>query len=73
MIRATNRYRMRPLRRHRLLRELARLYTVIGKRLDEVSFTAGNHAGERMTIDAKHVERALGEVSQNEDLSRYVL
>ncbi|MBJ9623265.1 ATP-dependent protease ATPase subunit HslU [Burkholderia multivorans] len=50
-----------------------RLYTVIEKLLEEVSFSAGNHAGERVTIDAKYVDRALGEVSQDEDLSRYVL
>jgi ATP-dependent HslUV protease ATP-binding subunit HslU len=50
-----------------------RLYTVIEKLLEEVSFSAGNHAGERVTIDAKYVENALGEVSQDEDLSRYVL
>ena len=50
-----------------------RLYTVIEKLLEEVSFSAGNHASERVTIDAKYVDRALGEVSQDEDLSRYVL
>jgi ATP-dependent HslUV protease ATP-binding subunit HslU len=38
-----------------------------------VSFAAGNHSGERVTIDAAYVDRALGEVSQSEDLSRYVL
>jgi ATP-dependent HslUV protease ATP-binding subunit HslU len=43
------------------------------KLLEEVSFSAGNHAGERVTIDAQYVDRALGEVSQDEDLSRYVL
>ncbi|KVU91861.1 HslU--HslV peptidase ATPase subunit [Burkholderia ubonensis] len=50
-----------------------RLYTVIEKLLEEVSFAAGNHAGECVTIDAKYVDRALGEVAQDEDLSRYVL
>ena len=50
-----------------------RLYTVIEKLLEEVSFSAGNHAGECVTIDAKYVDRALGEVAQDEDLSRYVL
>jgi ATP-dependent HslUV protease ATP-binding subunit HslU len=38
-----------------------------------VSFAAGNHSGERVTIDAAYVDRALGEISQSEDLSRYVL
>ncbi|MEK6348603.1 MAG: ATP-dependent protease ATPase subunit HslU [Burkholderia sp.] len=50
-----------------------RLYTVIEKLLEDVSFAAGNHAGEAVTVDAAYVDRALGEVSQDEDLSRYVL
>jgi ATP-dependent HslUV protease ATP-binding subunit HslU len=50
-----------------------RLYTVIEKLLEDVSFAAGNHAGESVTVDAAYVDRALGEVSQDEDLSRYVL
>jgi ATP-dependent HslUV protease ATP-binding subunit HslU len=50
-----------------------RLYTVIEKLLDEVSFAAGNHAGQPVRIDAGYVERALGNVAQDEDLSRYVL
>ena len=50
-----------------------RLYTVIEKLLEEVSFSAGNHTGQQVTIDAAYVDRALGEVAQSEDLSRYVL
>jgi ATP-dependent HslUV protease ATP-binding subunit HslU len=50
-----------------------RLYTVIEKLLEEVSFAAGNHAGQKVTIDAAYVDRALDEVAQDEDLSRYVL
>ncbi|WP_042299266.1 ATP-dependent protease ATPase subunit HslU [Paraburkholderia kururiensis] len=50
-----------------------RLYTVIEKLLEEISFAAGNHAGNSVTIDAAYVDRALNEVSQDEDLSRYVL
>ncbi|MEX3613639.1 MAG: ATP-dependent protease ATPase subunit HslU [Burkholderia gladioli] len=50
-----------------------RLYTVIEKLLEDVSFAASNHAGEAVTIDAAYVDRALGEVSKDEDLSRYVL
>ena len=50
-----------------------RLYTVIEKLLEEVSFAAGNHTGQKVTIDAAYVDRALGEVAQSEDLSRYVL
>jgi len=50
-----------------------RLYTVIEKLLEDVSFAAGNHAGQSVTIDATYVDKALGEVAQDEDLSRYVL
>ncbi|WP_233861744.1 ATP-dependent protease ATPase subunit HslU [Paraburkholderia adhaesiva] len=50
-----------------------RLYTVIEKLLEDVSFSAGNHAGKSVTIDGAYVDRALGEVAQDEDLSRYVL
>ncbi|SAK51166.1 ATP-dependent protease ATP-binding subunit HslU [Caballeronia pedi] len=50
-----------------------RLYTVIEKLLEEVSFAAGNHTGQPVRIDAAYVDRALGEVAQDEDLSRYVL
>jgi ATP-dependent HslUV protease ATP-binding subunit HslU len=50
-----------------------RLYTVIEKLLEEVSFAAGNHTGQPVKIDAAYVDRALGDVAQDEDLSRYVL
>jgi len=50
-----------------------RLYTVIEKLLEEVSFAAGNHAAKPITIDAAYVNSALGEVAKDEDLSRYVL
>ncbi len=50
-----------------------RLYTVIEKLLEEVSFTVDNHAGTPVKIDAEYVDRALGDVAEDEDLSRYVL
>jgi ATP-dependent HslUV protease ATP-binding subunit HslU len=50
-----------------------RLYTVIEKLLEEVSFSAGNHSGHTLQIDAAYVDRALNEVAEDEDLSRYVL
>ncbi|WP_322105462.1 ATP-dependent protease ATPase subunit HslU [Paraburkholderia sp. J41] len=50
-----------------------RLYTVIEKLLEDVSFAAGNHAGQSVTVNAAYVDRALGEVAQDEDMSRYVL
>jgi len=50
-----------------------RLYTVIEKLLEEVSFAAGKHTATPLTIDAAYVNQALGEVAQSEDLSRYIL
>ncbi|MEI5997276.1 ATP-dependent protease ATPase subunit HslU [Paraburkholderia bengalensis] len=50
-----------------------RLYTVIEKLLEEVSFSAGNHTGKNVVIDGAYVDRALNDVAQDEDLSRYVL
>jgi ATP-dependent HslUV protease ATP-binding subunit HslU len=50
-----------------------RLYTVIEKLLEEVSFAAGNHAGQPVKIDSAYVDRALNDVADDEDLSRYVL
>jgi ATP-dependent HslUV protease ATP-binding subunit HslU len=50
-----------------------RLYTVIEKLLEEVSFAAGNHAGHPVKIDAAYVDKALNDVAEDEDLSRYVL
>ena len=50
-----------------------RLYTVMERLLEDVSFTAGKLASEKIFIDAAYVNERLAELSQNEDLSRYVL
>jgi ATP-dependent HslUV protease ATP-binding subunit HslU len=50
-----------------------RLYTVMEKLLEEVSFDAGRRTGEVVGIDAAYVNVRLGELAINEDLSRYVL
>ncbi len=50
-----------------------RLYTVMEKLLEEVSFAAGEQASESVQIDAAYVDAKLGELAVNEDLSRYVL
>ena len=43
------------------------------KLLEELSFDAGKPGTEQLTIDAAYVDARLGELAQNEDLSRYVL
>ncbi|MBI4998409.1 MAG: AAA family ATPase, partial [Rhodocyclales bacterium] len=50
-----------------------RLYTVMEKLLEEVSFDAGRRSGEAVKVDAAYVDARLGELAINEDLSRYVL
>jgi len=50
-----------------------RLYTVIEKLLEEVSFEAGSGTGSTVRIDAAYVDARLAELAQNEDLARYVL
>ncbi|WP_116084838.1 ATP-dependent protease ATPase subunit HslU [Tropicimonas sp. IMCC34011] len=50
-----------------------RLYTVIERVFEELSFAAADKAGEDVTIDADYVERNIGELSRSTDLSRYVL
>ncbi|WP_310450826.1 ATP-dependent protease ATPase subunit HslU [Sulfuritalea sp.] len=50
-----------------------RLYTVMEKLLEEISFDAGKRSGEKLVIDGAYVDAKLGELAKNEDLSRYVL
>jgi ATP-dependent HslUV protease ATP-binding subunit HslU len=50
-----------------------RLHTVMEKLLDEVSFEAPDLREKRLRIDAAYVDRMLGEIAKNEDLSRYIL
>jgi ATP-dependent HslUV protease ATP-binding subunit HslU len=50
-----------------------RLYTVMERLLEEVSFTAGKSGPQTIIIDAVYVDGRLAELAQNEDLSRYVL
>jgi ATP-dependent HslUV protease ATP-binding subunit HslU len=50
-----------------------RLYTVLEKLLEEVSFDAGKRGPATITVDAAYVDARLGELARNEDLARYVL
>lgn len=50
-----------------------RLHTVMEKLLDEISFEAPDLAEKTITIDAAYVDRMLGSIARNEDLSRYIL
>jgi ATP-dependent HslUV protease ATP-binding subunit HslU len=50
-----------------------RLYTVMEKVFEELSYTAPDRAGESVTIDAATVESSLGDLAKSVDVSRYVL
>ena len=50
-----------------------RLHTVLEKLLEEVSFRAGDGEHSHFCVDAGYVDQTLAELSQNEDLSRYIL
>ncbi|CCJ47508.1 ATP-dependent protease ATPase subunit HslU [Bordetella parapertussis] len=50
-----------------------RLYTVMEKLLEELSFDASANSGEVITIDAAYVDLQLAETAGSQDLARYVL
>jgi ATP-dependent HslUV protease ATP-binding subunit HslU len=50
-----------------------RLYTVMEKLLEEISFDAAKHSGTTVSIDSSYVDQRLKDLSQREDLARYVL
>ncbi|MFP7569346.1 ATP-dependent protease ATPase subunit HslU [Marivita sp. S2033] len=50
-----------------------RLYTVMERVFEELSFEAPDKSGESVTVDADFVEQHLGELTRSTDLSRYVL
>jgi ATP-dependent HslUV protease ATP-binding subunit HslU len=50
-----------------------RLHTVLERLLETISYDAPEKAGETITVDAAYVDRQLGEVARDEDLSRYIL
>ncbi|KQI70098.1 ATP-dependent protease [Loktanella sp. 3ANDIMAR09] len=50
-----------------------RLYTVIERVFEDLSFTAPDRGGEEIAIDEAFVEKHLGEMARSTDLSRYVL
>ncbi|MBM1632932.1 ATP-dependent protease ATPase subunit HslU [Sulfitobacter mediterraneus] len=50
-----------------------RLYTVMERVFEELSFTAPDRSGDEVVVDAAFVEQNLGELTRSADLSRYVL
>ena len=50
-----------------------RLHTLMERLLEELSFTASEKSGDKQTIDVDYVNKALKDLAQDEDLSRYIL
>jgi ATP-dependent HslUV protease ATP-binding subunit HslU len=50
-----------------------RLYTVMEKLLEELSFDATKKSGQTVVIDAAYVDAQLNEVASHQDLARFVL
>ncbi|WP_137156971.1 ATP-dependent protease ATPase subunit HslU [Rhizobium sp. FKL33] len=50
-----------------------RLQTVMERVLDELSFEAPDQPNRELTVDSAYVQKHVGELAQNADLSRYIL
>lgn len=50
-----------------------RLQTVMERVLDEISFTAPDRGGETVKVDADFVQKHVGDLAKNADLSRFIL
>ncbi len=50
-----------------------RLHTIIERVLDEISFTATDRGGEKITIDSSYVKNNLGDIVKDTDLSKFIL
>jgi ATP-dependent HslUV protease ATP-binding subunit HslU len=50
-----------------------RLYTILEKVLEDVSFRASELTGQEIKVDAAYVRQRLAEVLKSEDLSKYIL
>ena len=50
-----------------------RLHTIIEKVLDEISFTATDRVGEKITVDSDYIKKNIGELVKDTDLSKFIL
>ena len=50
-----------------------RLYTVMERLLEVISFDATDKSGDTVTVDKEYVNQHLGELAADEDLARYIL
>ncbi len=50
-----------------------RLHTVVERLLEEISYHASDRSGESLVVDASYVDEQLGDLTQDEDLTKYIL
>ncbi len=50
-----------------------RLHTIIERVLDEISFTATDRSGEKITVDSEYIKKNIGELVKDTDLSKFIL
>ena len=50
-----------------------RLHTILEKILEEISFDAPDKSGEKITIDKSYVQKNLGDIIKDKDLSKFIL
>ena len=50
-----------------------RLHTLLEKVLEDISFTASDRAGEKVIVDKKYIEKNLGDLTKDMDLSKFIL
>lgn len=50
-----------------------RLQTVMERVLDEISFDATERSGDKLVVDADYVEKNIGDLARNADLSKFIL
>ena len=50
-----------------------RLHTIMEKLLDEISFTASDSSGQQLVIDRAYVQKQVGDLAKDSDLSKFIL
>jgi len=50
-----------------------RLHTIMEKLLDEISFTASDSSGQQLLIDKEYVQKQVGDLAKDSDLSKFIL
>ena len=50
-----------------------RLHTLLEKILEDISFTASDRSGEKIVVDKKYIEKNLGDLTKDIDLSKFIL